>query len=75
MDEQCHDYDYDNMIRISCMMDGLICIPSAKVVKIAFWLLKSYDFTSQNMFYVLNRLKKSKIDEIGLKSGKIDKIG
>jgi predicted transcriptional regulator len=26
------------------------------------------------MFYVLNRLKKSKIDEIGLKLGKIDKI-
>jgi hypothetical protein len=31
-----------------------------KVVKIAFWLIKSYDFTSQNMLYVLNRLKKIK---------------
>jgi len=31
---------------------------TTKVVKIAFWLVKSYDFTSQNMLYVLNRLKK-----------------
>ena len=45
------------------------------VVKIAFWLVKSYDFTSQNMHYGLNRLKKSKMDKIGLKSGKIAKIG
>jgi len=48
----------------------LVC----KVVKIAFWLIKSYDFTSQNMLYVLNRLKKSKMDKIGLKSGEIVKI-
>ena len=34
-----------------------------------------YDFTSQNMHYGLNRLKKSKMDKIGLKSGKIAKIG
>jgi hypothetical protein len=27
------------------------------------------------MLYVLNRLKKSKMDEIGLKSGEIVKIG
>ena len=44
------------------------------VVKIAFWLVKSYDFTSQNMHYGLNRLKKSKMDKIGLKSGEIAKI-
>jgi len=47
----------------------------AKVVKIAFWLVKSYDFMSQNMHYGLNRLKKSKMGEIGLKSGEIAKIG
>jgi hypothetical protein len=46
---------------------------STKVVKIAFWLVKSYDFTSQNMLYVLNRLKKSKMGEIGLKSSEIAK--
>jgi hypothetical protein len=45
--------------------------PDDKVVKIAFWLVKSYDFTSQNMLYVLNRLKKSKMDENGLKLGEI----
>jgi predicted RNA binding protein with dsRBD fold (UPF0201 family) len=48
---------------------------SIKVVKIAFWLVKSYDFTSQNMLYVLNRLKKLKMVKIRLKSGKIVKIG
>ena len=48
---------------------------TTKVVKIAFWLVKSYDFTSQNMLYVLNRLKKSKMSEIRLKSGEIAKIG
>ena len=46
-----------------------------KVVKIAFWLVKSYDFTSQNMHYGLNRTTKSKMSKIGLKSGKIAKIG
>jgi hypothetical protein len=40
-------------------------VVTVKVVKIAFWLLKSYDFTSQNMLYGLNRLKKSKMGEIG----------
>ena len=35
-----------------------------KVVKIAFWLVKSYDFTSQNMYYELNRMKKSKMSKI-----------
>jgi hypothetical protein len=30
---------------------------------------------SQNMLYVLNRLKKSKMGEIRLKSGEIVKIG
>ena len=30
---------------------------------------------SQNMHYGLNRLKKSKMGEIGLKSGEIVKIG
>jgi hypothetical protein len=48
---------------------------TTKVVKIAFWLVKSYDFTSQNMLYVLNRLKKSKMGEIGLNWGEIAKIG
>jgi len=33
------------------------------------------DFTSQNMLYVLNRLKKLKMGKIGLKSGEIAKIG
>ena len=50
-------------------------IVSVNVVKITFWLVKSYDFTSQNMHYVLNRLKKSKMGKIGLKSGEIAKIG
>jgi len=45
-----------------------------KVVKIMFWLVKSYDFTSQHMLYVLNSLKKSKMGEIGLKSQKSDEI-
>jgi len=48
---------------------------TTKVVKITFWLVKSYDFTSQNMHYGLNRLKKSKMDKIGLKSSEIVKIG
>ena len=52
----------------------LIYIYIYKVVKIAFWLVKSYDFTSQNMHYVLNQLKKSKMGKIELKSGKIIKI-
>jgi hypothetical protein len=39
-------------------------IVSVNVVKITFWLVKSYDFTSQNMLYGLNRLKKSKMGEI-----------
>ena len=51
------------------------CEVANMVVKIAFWLVKSYDFTSQNMHYGLNRLKKSKMDKIGLKSGEIAKIG
>ena len=46
-----------------------------KVVKIAIQLVKSYVFTSQYKLYVLNRLKKSKMVKIGLKSGKIVKIG
>jgi hypothetical protein len=46
-----------------------------KVVKITFWLVKLYDFTSQNMHYRLNRLKKSKMGKIGLKSSEIAKIG
>jgi plasmid maintenance system antidote protein VapI len=46
-----------------------------KVVKIAIQLVKSYDFTSQHMLNVQNRLKNSKIDKIGLKSSKIGKIG
>jgi hypothetical protein len=46
-----------------------------KVVKIAIWLLKSYDFTSQYILNVLNHSKNSKMDEIGLKSSKIAKIG
>jgi len=48
--------------------------PWTKVVKIAFWLVKSYDFTSQNMLCVLNRLKKIEMGEIELKSGEIVKI-
>jgi len=59
------------MVKIRDSVKG----PPTKVVKIAFWLVKSYDFTSQNMHYGLNRLKKSKMDEIGLKSGEIAKIG
>ena len=51
------------------------CTTTTKVVKIAFWLVKTYDFTSQNMLYVLNRLKKSKMGEIGLKTSEIVKIG
>jgi len=54
------------------------CFPlslSIKVVKIAIQLVKSYDFTSQYMLNVQNRLKNSKIDKIGLKSSKIGKIG
>jgi hypothetical protein len=46
-----------------------------KVVKIAIWLVKSYDFSSQYMFNVQNHLKNSKIDKIGLKSSEIGKIG
>ena len=46
-----------------------------KVVKIAIQLVKSYDFTSQYMLNVQNRLKNLKIDKIGLKSSKIGKIG
>ena len=49
----------------------MVCInlESFKVVKIAFSLVKSYDFTSQNMFCVLNRLKNQK----WMKSGEIAK--
>jgi hypothetical protein len=45
-----------------------------KVVKIAIWLVKLYDFKSQYMFNVQNRLKNSKIDKIGLKSSEIGEI-
>jgi len=51
-----------------------IYMAQIKVVKIAFWLVKSYDFTSQNMHYGLNRLKKSKMGKIELKSQKSDEI-
>jgi len=49
----------------------MVCInlESFKVVKIAFSLVKSYDFTSQNMLCVLNRLKNQK----WMKSGEIAK--
>jgi hypothetical protein len=47
-------------------------IATAKVVKIAIQLVKSYIFTSQYRLYVLNRSQNSKI---GSKSGKIVKIG
>jgi hypothetical protein len=48
---------------------------STKVVKITFWLVKSYDFTSQYMFNVLNRLKNLKMVGIRLKLDEIVKIG
>jgi hypothetical protein len=50
----------------ACNFNYFVTIAN-KVVKIAFWLVKSYDFTSQNMLCVLNRLKKSKMGEIGWK--------
>jgi len=60
---------------ISGQSPSFVVMILTKVVKIAFWLVKSYDFRSQNMLYVLNRLKKSKMGEIRLKSGEIVKIG
>jgi len=48
------------------------------VVKIAIWLVKSYDFTSQYMLNVWNRSKNSKMGEIGwnrVKSQKITILG
>jgi hypothetical protein len=45
------------------------------VVKIAIQLVKSYNFTSQYRLNVQNHSKNSEIDKIGLKSGKIVKIG
>jgi len=44
---------------------------STMVVKITFWLVKLYDFISQNILYMLNHLKKSKMDEIRLKLSEI----
>ena len=48
------------------------------VVKLASWLVKSYDFTSQHRYIVLNRVENSKTSKLGqtrLKSVKIGELG
>ena len=46
-----------------------------KIVQIAIYLVKAYDFMSQYTLNVLNRSKNSKMGEIGLKSLKLCEIG
>ena len=51
---------------------------SVMVVKLASWLVKSYDFTSQLRYIVWNRVENSKIRKLGqtqLKSVKLGKLG
>ena len=53
-------------------------IPLPNVVKLASWLIKPYDFTSQLRYIVWNRvenLKISKLGQIRLKSVKLGELG
>ena len=70
-----------NDFRFGPSVFNFVFCPFALLTKFLSRLLKSrfdsksYDFTSQNMHYGLNRLKKSKMGKIGLKSSEIAKIG